>query len=152
MWKKIAIGGAIAAATLGAGTAALAASGSTTTGSPAPSSANAAAGAKHPGARALGRRALHGQWVTGKVGSTTFTTHDEIRGQVTAVSPTSITVKAIDNVSQTYVVTSDTKVRLRTGGKGAASSIGQVKTGDHVVVVGTGTSTLTATGVLDVRK
>lgn len=151
MWKKIAIGGAVAAATLGAGTAALAASGTTTAGSPTPSSTSAAAG-KHEAGRALARRALHGQWVTGKTGSTTYITHDEIRGEVTAVSPTSITVKAMDNVSQTYVVNSDTKVRLRTAGKGAASSIGQVKTGDHVLVLGTGTSTLTATGVLDVKK
>lgn len=154
MWKKIAIGGAIAAATLGAGTAALAASGSTTSGSPSAPSASAANGAaKHAGGRAaLARHALHGQWVTGKVGSSTFTTHDAIRGDVTAVTPTSITVKAIDNVSQTYVVNSATKVRMRTAGKGADSTIGAVKGGDHVFVVGTGTSTLTATGVLDVKK
>jgi hypothetical protein len=150
MWKKIAIGGAIAAATLGAGTAALAASGSTTSGTPAPTTA--AAGAKHHAGKALARRALHGQWVTGKAGSTTFTTHDQIRGEVTAVSPTSITVKSLDKVSQTYVVNSATKVRMRSAGKGAASSISQVKTGDQVVVLGTGTSTLTAGGILDVKK
>lgn len=152
MWKKIAIGAAVAAATLGVGTAALAASGSTTAGSPSPSTKTAGAAAKHPAGRGLARGAIHGQWVTGKVGSTTFTTHDEIRGQVSAVSPTSITVKAIDNVSQTYAINSDTKVRVRTAGKGAAGSIGQVKSGEHVVVRGTGTGTLTATGVLVVTK
>lgn len=152
MWKKIAIGGAVAAATLGIGTAALATSGTTTSGSPSPSSTSAPAGGKHAAGRALARRALHGQWVTGKAGSTTYTTHDEIRGVVTAVTPTSITVKAMDNVSQTYAVNSDTKVRLRTAGKGAPSTFSQVKTGDHVFVIGTGTSTLTATGVLDVKQ
>jgi hypothetical protein len=154
MWKKIAIGGAIAAATLGAGTAALAASGSTSSGLPTPSSTSAhgAAGAKHQGARMRLGRALHGQWVTGKAGSTTFTTHDAIRGTVSAVSPTSITVRASDKVSETYVVNSGTKVRMRTSAKGAASSIGQVKAGDQVAVIGTGTTTLTATGVIDVKK
>ena len=71
---------------------------------------------------------------------------------VTAVSPTSITVKAADNTSETFVVNSATKVRMRTSGKGAPSSIGQVKVGDHVFVLGTGTSTFTATGVVDVKQ
>jgi len=38
----------------------------------------------------------------------------QIHGSVTAVSATSITVKAEDGVSQTYAITSDTKVRQRT--------------------------------------
>lgn len=153
MWKKIAIGGAIAAATLGAGTAALAASGSTTTpGTPASSSAGSSHGGRHAGVMGLARRTLHGQFVTGKAGSSSFVTHDVIRGQVTAVSPTSITVKAADNTSETFVVNSDTKVRMRSNGKGAASSISQVKNGDNVFVLGTGTSTFTATGIVDVKK
>ena len=101
---------------------------------------------------ALARGAIHGQWVTGKVGSTTFTTHDEIRGQVSAVSPTSITVKAIDNVEP------DLRHQLRHQGAGADGRQGcgrvdrSVKSGEHVVVRGTGTGTLTATGVLVVTK
>ena len=152
MWKKIAIGGAIAAAALGTGTAALATSGTTTPGSPAaPTAASGTASTKHPG-RELARRALHGQWVTGKAGSSTFVTHDAIKGEVTAVSGSSITVKALDNTSETYVVNSATKVRERSAGKGAASTIGAVSVGDHAIVIGTGTTTLIATGVLDVKK
>jgi uncharacterized NAD(P)/FAD-binding protein YdhS len=94
----------------------------------------------------LARRSLHGTWVT-RDGSSGFVTHDAIRGQVTAVSASSITVKAADNVSQTYAITSDTKVHLR-GDKGKAGTIGEVKTGDRVIVLGTGTTSLTANQVL----
>jgi len=156
MLKKIVIAGSAAAVVLGAGTAALAASGS----SPSPSASSSAA-AKAPGKagkaahakRDVLRRALHATWVTrdGK-GSTSFVTHDAIRGSVTAVSATSITVKAADNVSQTYAVTSTTKVHSRADGKGKAGSISEVKTGDKVLVAGTGTSDLTATRVLDATK
>ncbi|HEX2903691.1 MAG TPA: DUF5666 domain-containing protein [Jatrophihabitans sp.] len=160
MLKKIVIAGSAAAVVLGAGTAALAASGSTSSPAPsgtAPSStsgtANHAAG-KHAGkARDELRRALHATWVTrdGK-NSTTFVTHDAIRGTVTAVSANSITVKALDNVSQTYAVTSSTKVHSRAAAKGATVTISSVKTGDKVLVAGTGTSSLTATRVLDATK
>jgi len=157
MLKKIVIAGSAAAVILGAGTAALAASGSSSsptagssTSAKAPGNANGkAAHAK----RDVLRRALHATWVTrdGK-GSSTFVTHDAIRGEVTAVSASSITVKAADNVSQTYAVTSSTKVRVRADGKGKAGSISEVKTGDTVLVAGTGTSSLTATRVLDATK
>ena len=158
MLKKIALAGAAAAVVLGAGTAALATSGSSASPSPSTSSSSGSSAGKsqpakaHPG-RALARRALHATWVTrnGKAGSG-FVTHDAIRGQVTAVSAGSITVKAADNVSQTYAVTSDTKVHVRADGKGKAGSIGEVKTGDRVVVLGTGTGSLTATQVLDGAK
>ncbi len=100
-------------------------------------------------------RALHAQWVTRKAGSPgTFVTHDAIRGEVTAVSASSITVKAADGVSQTYAVTGSTKVHLRkaTPGKpraGTTGTIGDVHTGDQVAVAGTGTSSLTAEQVVD---
>jgi hypothetical protein len=153
VWKKIAISGAVAAAVLGSGAAALAASGSTTSGTPATTASSAPAAGKHPAARALLRHTVHGQFVTrGKNSSGDFVTHDVIRGSVTAVSPTSITVKAADNTTQTYVVNSSTKVRERTNGKGAASTIGAVHSGDDVAVLGTGTTTLTATGIVDVKK
>jgi hypothetical protein len=156
VWKKIAISGAVAGAILGSGAVALAASESPTPGTPTPAAGSAKPGAaagKHPVARALARHTLHGQFVTPAKGSTTeFVTHDVIRGAVTAVSATSITVKAADNTSETYVVNSSTKVRQRSNGKGAASTIGAVHTGDDVEVIGTGTSTLTATGILDVKK
>src|SRR4051794_1604166 len=112
MLKKIVLAGVAAAVVLGAGTAALAASGSGSTPSPSASASShpgkPAAGKAHLG-RMLARRSLHGTWVT-RDGSSGFVTHDAIRGQVTAVSAGSITVKAADNVSQTYAITSDTKV------------------------------------------
>jgi hypothetical protein len=159
MWKKIAVGGAIAAAIVGAGTAAIATSGSTTSGTPdtSASATLAAATSTLPAADGkrvdrLLRRALHGTWVTRDGESGSFITHDAIRGQVTDVSTSSITVKAADNTSETFEVTSSTKVRQRTDGKGAASTIGAVHSGDNVLVVGTGTDKLTAKWVVDVKK
>jgi hypothetical protein len=150
MWKKVAVGAGVAAAVLGVGTAALAVSADTTNGAPATSTASNAPAGRHPVARALLRHAVHGQFVTNDNGS--FVTHDLIRGTVTAVSPTSITVKAADNTSQTYVVDSSTKVRERANGKGSASTIGAVHQGDDVAVIGTGTTTLTAKGIVDITK
>ncbi|HLY33994.1 MAG TPA: hypothetical protein VKQ07_05640 [Jatrophihabitantaceae bacterium] len=159
MWQKIAITGAVAAAIVGVGTAAVATSGpSTTPGTPTTSSGtNSAAGAaakglrKHPGlARAFGKRLVHGQVVTQDPNTKQLVTHDFIHGTVSSVSATSITVTAADKTSETFVVNSDTKVRLRTAGKsGSKGSIGDVKSGDQVIVIGTGTSTFTATGILD---
>lgn len=159
MLKKIVIAGSAAAVVLGAGTAALAASNSSSSSSsPSSSAGSSTAGpqakGKHAGkARDELRRALHATWVTrdGK-GSTTYVTHDAIRGTVTAVSATSITVKSADNVSQTYTVNSSTKVHSRAAGKGATATISSVKSGDKVLVAGTGTSSLTATQILDATK
>lgn len=164
MWKKIAIAGGVSAAVLGIGTAAIAASGSTGTSSPAGSGATSSTspagkpGAtgkadktnKHKGHDAL-KHALHGQWVTqGKDGA--LVTHDAIRGTVTAVSPTSIAVQSADKKSEVYTVTATTKVRIRTNGKGAKGAITAVHVGDKAAVLGTGTSTLTARGILDSGK
>lgn len=103
----------------------------------------------------------HAQWVS-KDASGQFVTHSAIHGSVTAVSPTSITVKAPDGFSQTFKVSTDTKVHLRgdRAGKAAAtpgttpapkpptaSTIGAVKVGAEVKVLGTGTGTVTATRV-----
>lgn len=152
MWKKIAISGAIGAAVLGSGAAALAVSGSPTPGTPASAAASTQAAGGHK-ARSILKRAVHGQFVTkNNNASGGFVTHDVIRGTATAVSPTSITVKASDNTTQTYVVNSSTKVRQRSNGKAAASTIGAVHTGDDVAVVGTGTTTMTATGIVDLKK
>jgi hypothetical protein len=153
MWKKIAVAGGAAAVILGAGTAALATTGSSTPSSPSPSTSTSAGAhgttGKDGKKGAELRRSLHAQWVTRDGKSTTkFTTHDEIRGQVTALSATSITVKAADNVSQTYAVNSTTKVHTKADKKGATSSISAVHSGDRVIVVGTGTSTMTATHIV----
>ena len=154
MFTKIVIAGSAAAVVLGAGTAALAASGATSP-SPAASSTTSNATADPTVAKADRdrlRRALHAQWVTRNGKTNTFVTHDAIRGAVTAVSPSSITVKALDGVSQTYAVSSDTKVHLRADGKGKAGTIGEVHVDDRVIVVGTGTTSLSATHVADLRK
>lgn len=155
MWKKIALAGATGAIIIGAGSAALAASGSTSASpsSPAAGSSSAAAAAghgKHGKDADRLRRAVHATWVTEDKQTKTFTTHDAIKGLVTAVSPTSITVKAADNTTETYQVNASTKVHTRANRTAAA--IADVKTGDPVLVAGTGTSTLTATQVIDAKK
>ncbi|GAA2747250.1 hypothetical protein GCM10009868_35940 [Terrabacter aerolatus] len=94
------------------------------------------------GLRARMLRALHGTWVTeGKSGPVT---HQAIRGEVTAVTATSITVKAKDGFSLTYTVGADTKVRERSQGKGTDSSIGAVKVGAKALVTGVGATNPTA--------
>ena len=197
MLKKMAFAASAAVVVLGAGTAALATSTSAPgkPGTPATSSAQAnpstpakpgppgtsggAPGAAAPDKAARGPkgklalkalgRALHAQWVTpDRDNGNAFVTHNAIRGEVTAVSATSITVKALDGVTQTYAITGDTKVHLRKGlpsmgngkgngargnrgglGNGPAGTISDVRTGDQVAVTGTGTTSLTAQHVVD---
>lgn len=147
MWKKIAVTGAIAAAVVGIGTASMALTGNTVAPTPGGSSAQARPGPEYPALRKLAGRTLHGQFVTrGK--DSTFVTHDVIRGDVTAVSATSISVKAADGVTQQYTVTGDTKVRVRSDGSGKAGAITDVHTGDKALVLGTGTGPFTATLVI----
>jgi hypothetical protein len=164
MWQKLAIAGAILGAAVGTGTVAVAATGSTTSGTPLGTSTSSSAPVGPPGGsgprqgpahrRHLGmlRRAVHATWVSKDPKSNKFVTHEAIRGQVTAVSATSISVKAADNTSQTYTVTSSTKVRQRTDRKGAAGTISAVHKGDDVAVMGTGTGTPTANVVIDLKK
>ena len=148
MWKKIAIGGAVAAAVIGVGTASLAVTGDPSTTPGSGSTTSAQANAPKPGEHgrlrhALGRNVLHGQIVTQNPRTKQIVTHDVIRGTVTAVSATSITVRAADNTSFTYTVDSTTKVVTRTAGqRGSAkkAAIGDVKVGDKVAVTGTGTT------------
>jgi preprotein translocase subunit YajC len=154
MYRKVLAAGATAAAIVGAGGTALALTGSNGTGDATTTTSNVAltnSSAEHPRAKArLFRHLSHGQFVTHtKKG---FVTHDVIRGTVTAVSPTSITVQAADKTSLTFVVDDRTKVKVRRDGHGMASSIAQVTKGDQVLVAGTGTSTSTAKHVVDVKK
>ena len=83
------------------------------------------------------------QWTTFDAKTNTSTVHDGIRGQVSSVSASSITVKAANGTAQTFAVDANTAVRARGG------MISQVKVGDQVVVVGTGQGSLTATQVDD---
>jgi VCBS repeat-containing protein len=156
MWKQIAIAGAVGAAILGTGAAALAETGSSSTsGSAAPAASTSTAGTAPTGTAAKGalkgklglaiKNFDHGSWVSQDQGSPQ--THDAIKGTVSAVSASSITVKSADGTSQTYVVTSDTAVRVKGTGK---SAIGSVKVNDTVLVTGTASgSTMTAKHVLD---
>lgn len=165
MWKKIAIAGAVGAAILGTGTAALAESGgslanaanATATASASPTGAGPSSkpGAK-PGGKAaakgghgrrLGlqlRKLEHAEWVAnGKNGDVT---HDAVSGLVTAVSPTSISVKASDGFTETFVVNSASKVHV----KGTNKAISAVKTNDRVLVAGVKAgTTVTANQIVD---
>ncbi|MBE7189135.1 hypothetical protein [Jatrophihabitans endophyticus] len=152
-----------AAAIVGAGGAALAATGSgTTDGRPAASThaGNSAGSGAHHGvgrkahgkhnrrAHRLLRRVDHAQIVTHSK-KRGFVTHQLIRGTVTDVSATSLTVTSADHTTDTFTVTKDTKVRARTDGKPQVSSIAKVSKGDHVFVGGTGASSPVARRVFD---
>jgi hypothetical protein len=163
MWKTIAIAGATAVVIGGAGTAAMAASGTPAPTPPASPSSSASLtmadapttdadkpqGDKLKAVNRL-RGAVHATWVSRNRQNGTFTTHEAIRGQVTSVSATSITVKAADSETQTYVLNASTKVHSRA--TKAAASISDIKTGDRVLVAGTGTTTLTAVRVVEAKK
>jgi hypothetical protein len=162
MYRRILVTGVTIAAIAGAGGTALALSGSdqSTSGTPSATSSSSPAKAgkqnqknhkNHSGhGNKMLRRLAHGQIVVkGKDGK--FVTHDLIRGTVTSVSATSITVQAPDKKTETFAVTKDTKVRVRENGKGAAATISKVAKGDNVLVAGTGTSKYTALHVIDVK-
>jgi hypothetical protein len=155
MWKKIAIAGSVAAAIVGTGAGALAATSSSSTPTPTTSSSTTAKAPSTTGktaAKGKARAALalrkieHGEWVT-RDKSGADVTHDAVGGTVTAVSASSITVKATDGFSETFAVGSSTKVHVK-GAKPA--TIANVKVSDRAVVAGTKSgSTVTATQVLD---
>jgi hypothetical protein len=100
-------------------------------------------------------RVSHAQWVTkdGKTGK--FVTHDAVRGTVVAVSSTSITIKATDGTSESFTVNGSTKVHVKGAKKVAGAAkpapgkISDVKIGDAANVLGTGTTPMTATRVID---
>jgi hypothetical protein len=133
MYRKIAVAGATAAAIVGVGATALAASG------PGSSAGTGTTASKQHNRHALGallRRVQHAEVITkGKDG---FVTHSAVRGAVTAISPTSITVKAEDGFTKTFTLNGDTKVRERTAGRrrGVAGKLADVRSGDEVAVLG----------------
>jgi hypothetical protein len=164
MWRKTIIGGVVGTALLGTSGLAVAAANGTTSAagssaqptSTATASANptpGTAGATKQHAKRTPRelrlnKVQHAEWVTkDKTGG--FVTREAIRGDITSVSPTSITVKAQDGVSLTFAVATDTKVHVRAAGKGAATkpadvTITDVKAGQQALVTGTGQGSLTA--------
>ncbi|MDI1290594.1 MAG: hypothetical protein PSX37_11680 [bacterium] len=101
-----------------------------------------------------GLQALHSEAVV-KAADGTFSTVTSIRGSVTAVSATSITVKAEDGFSATYAINSDTEVRTGVPTRPSAgssapaeSNIADVKVGDVASVRGTaGGSSATAISI-----
>jgi hypothetical protein len=110
------------------------------------SSTDKSTGRKHKARRAAIARGLHGEWVVkGKDGKpVTLVT---IRGQVTAVGPASVTVKAEDGFTETFTVNSDTKVR------GAdVTSIAGVKVGAKGAVVGVKSGNTTTARAVLVRR
>ena len=146
----LAIAGIAAAAVVGtAGVAA--ATAPTSSGAPSPTAAPASPGPANGGP--MHRRGMHRGWmrigalhgefvVKGKDGA--YVTLVTARGQVTAVSASSITIKAEDGFTVTYVVNSDTKVRGHDVDK-----IADVKVGDRGGAVGTKSGgTITARAVL----
>jgi hypothetical protein len=173
MWKRIAAIGGTAAIIGGAGTAAFAASTTATT-APSPSATSATSGSSAAASKPeAGKRTradrirggVHATWVTQNKKTGTFTTHNAIRGRVSAVSPTSITIRAADSTTETYLVSSGTKVFTRvqqtqasktakaaTRPTRTATSIADVRAGDSVLVAGTGTTALTALRIVDIKK
>ena len=88
----------------------------------------------------LGGRLLHGQ-LTLRTPSGGTELAEVQRGQITAVSPTSITIKSLDGFTMTYVVNAQTKVRER----GQLESISALSDQERAVVIGVQTgSTWTA--------
>lgn len=98
---------------------------------------NDRAGKDRPGRLARLTRGLHGEFVVkGKDGG--YVTVVTVRGTVTAVSPTSVTVRAEDGYTATFAVDADTKVHgkdvdgigdVRVGDSGGAAG---VKSGDTI--------------------
>jgi hypothetical protein len=141
----------VAAATAESGTPTPAASSAPGTSAPAPADKTTAdkttadKKAKHR-ARAAITRGLHGQWVVkGKDGK--YVTLVSVRGQVTAVGPASVTVKAEDGFTATFTTNADTKVR------GAeAKTLADVKVGATGVVVGVKSGNTSTARTVLVRK
>lgn len=93
----------------------------------------------------------HAEWVTKDAKTSKDVTHDAVSGSVSAVSGSSITVKASDGFSETFVVSSSTKVH--TEGSKDKAQISSVKVGDQALVAGTKSgATVSATEVVDRGK
>jgi hypothetical protein len=90
-------------------------------------------GGPYPGLRRLlAGRVEHGE-VTIKGKDNKPVVVDVQRGQVTAVSPTSISLKSEDGFTATYTVSSDTRVRVG----GERKAIGDVRVGNNAGLIAT---------------
>ena len=154
MIRKTALAVGIGAvAVLGAKGTAIAAQSDSTQATPTPTTTAAPTPTPSPSA---GRHRVnvnfpgeYAQWTTFDARTNTSTVYDGIRGQVSAVSGSSISVKAANGTSQTFAVDANTRVR---GGKGKSGGIGQVQVGERVVLVGTGQGSFTAVQVNDGQR
>jgi hypothetical protein len=133
--KRWRVAGTVAAvaATTAAGGVAWATTGADPTPTPS-ASPSASAKPDHPKGGGPGRHgefgmmgALHGEFVVEKDGGGYQTVATQ-RGEVTAVSKDSITVKSADGYSKTYLITADTLVNATRDG------IDSVKTGNQVSI------------------
>ena len=152
--RKIALGvaGVAAAGVLGTAGVAAATSNNST---PAPSASAAPSSSAAPSdkadrpkakrTRALIGRGMHGEWVVkGKDGKPV--TLETIRGTVTAVGSSSVTLKAEDGFTETFATNSDTKVR------GGAESLADITVGAKGAVLGVKSATATTARVVRIRK
>lgn len=139
--KALLLKGAIGLAATGVAAAAVSgavgiASAGADTPSPAPATAPSGTGqnghapdGKRPGAHPLLRHVMHGEFTVGtKDGPQTL---DLQRGQVAAVTTTTLVVTSRDGFKQTYTMTSDTKYRPKKN----AETASDVAVGDRVGVV-----------------
>ena len=152
MYRKLIVAGAAAAAIVGSGTAAMALTGSST---PSSTGSSATTSAKAAPARSAGTQAAaahRARPVRHPGQERALRTHDYARGTVSGVSTTLIVVHTADGTSQRFSVTSATKVRLRSDGKGKPGKITDVHIGDTVLVGGVGAGTPSAGHVLDLGK
>ncbi len=125
--------GVVGLAGVGVAGVALADSGPTPTAAASPSTTAPAKPATgkhkgHPG-RLDARHMLHGEFVTKEKAG--YVTMDAQRGSVTAVSPTSVSLKSTDGFTATYAVGTGAKIRKN----GAAATVAEVKVGDVATVV-----------------
>jgi hypothetical protein len=130
--KLVLAAGAAALALAGVGGGVAFASGGTSGTSTAPASSAAATAGTTPAhphrPRALLSRVEHGEvTVATKKGDQVI---DVQRGQVTAVNPTSVTVRSADGFTGTYTVAGSSKIRVNR----QASSITDVHDGDRVAL------------------
>ncbi len=151
MLNKTVIATAVGAAVLlGGGGAALAAtspSGSSQAVAPTTASTGKA---HHTGKdREKAFRGEYAQWTSYDAKTKTTVVHDGVRGTVSSVSPTSISIKTADGTVKTYTVTTSTKVHAKGDTKTTPGTISQVKPGDRAEVLGTGSTTFTATRIHD---
>lgn len=143
----------VLAAALGAGAFGVAAAASPSPGAPSAdpsaSAPSAKSAAKGPG---LARRVLHGEFVVREKKKADapggFRTVAVQRGEITAVTATSITLKSPDGYSRSYLVNAQTTVRAA----GKPAEVSGLKTGERAQVRASKTgSTYTATRIAELR-